>query len=97
MTLHVHIERLVVDASLGLELRVLEAALAEGLAQALQQPGLPLLQQDGRIGILHGDAFRFDHRPASWSGQFAGALRGPLASTAAGGKRSPFPQRETPA
>lgn len=84
MTVRVHIDRLVIDASLGLDPRALEAALAEGLAQALLQPGLPLLQQGGSIGILQGPAFTLDRSPAGWSGQFAGALRDTLAGSPRG-------------
>jgi hypothetical protein len=110
MSLSVHVERLVIDAGLGLDPRKLEAALAEGLAQALLQPGLPLLQQEGSIGILQGAALTLDRSPAGWGDQFAGALRSALANAAYGdapgaqtigvtpaGERVAFRQRGNPA
>ena len=94
MNIQVHIERLVVDGSLGLDSRALEAAVIEGLSQALvQQPGLSLLQRGGNIAALTGPAIRFERSPAFWGQQFASAIHGSLANFAHGGdapvKRGP--------
>jgi hypothetical protein len=82
MKIHLHIERLVVDAALAPDPRALEAALAEALRQALrQQPGLPLWQHGGTLGTLAVTPLTLAPTRTGWGQQFGLALYGALASS----------------
>jgi hypothetical protein len=84
MTLYVHIERLVIDASLGIDPRGLEAALAEGLAQALREQACPRLPTQGvSIPALAGGTLRLHGPAASWGRQIGHSLHATLAGPAA--------------
>ena len=85
MNIQVHIERLMVDGSLGLDSSALEAAVIEGLSRALmQQPGLPLLQQGGSLAALHGGTVQFQGPPSSWGDQLGHSVHATLAAGAQG-------------
>lgn len=83
MILSVHIERLVIDASLGINPRGLEAALAEGLAQALLEQGhLHPPRQGGSIPLLVGATLHLHGPAASWGRQIGQSLNATLAGPA---------------
>lgn len=81
MNIRVHIERLVVDGSLGLDSRALEAAVIEGLSQAfLHQPTPPLLHRDGSVAALHGATVHLQGSPGSWGEQLGCSVHAALAA-----------------
>lgn len=87
MIMRVHIERLLIDASLGIDPRALEAALAEGLAQALrEQPGLALLQEGRSIAALTTRPIRIHGPAAAWGVQLGQALHAALGGGAMPGQ-----------
>jgi hypothetical protein len=81
MNIRVHIERLVIDTGLLPDRQALEAAVTEGLSQALRdQPALPLLRYGATIPALNGGTVQF-HGPASlWGEQFGRSVHAALAS-----------------
>ena len=85
MNIRVHIERLVVDGSLGLDTRALEAAVIEGLSQALlHQPTPLLLQRGGSIAKLNGGAIDWRGSPSLWGEQVGRSVHAALGNAGDG-------------